>query len=139
MGEAMRGLGLAPDLVLVSTARRTQETLDTLAPWEETPLIEPTERLYMASAQDLLDIVRDVAETVRSLLVIGHNPGLREFALAIAADNGADPTALARLHAGYPAGALTEFVIAGPWRALRPGAGQLMRFLAPHDLAGQTS
>lgn len=137
MREAMQSLGLAPDLVLVSTARRTMETLEGLSPWEDMPLIEPTERLYMASGQEILGLVREVAETVRSLMVIGHNPGLHEFALALAGaeGNGGDPTALERLHEGYPAGALTEFMLAGPWQGLRADGGQLMRFLAPRDLA----
>ena len=46
--------GLAPDVVLVSPARRTQETLAALEPWDDTPLVEPLEALYLANLPQLL-------------------------------------------------------------------------------------
>ena len=49
MRQAMHGLGLAPDLVLVSPARRTLQTLDLLEPWDDTPLLEHLERSISAS------------------------------------------------------------------------------------------
>jgi phosphohistidine phosphatase len=136
MRQAMHDLGLVPDVVLVSPARRTQETLAKLEPWDETPLIEPIEALYLASAQELLAILRGVNETVRSVLLIGHNPGLHELA-AMLTDTQRDtgPGEMAkRVAAGFPTGALAEFAIAGPWHQLDAGSGRLMRFLAPHDL-----
>ena len=50
MRQAMLDLGLTPDLVLVSPSRRTRETLAGLEPWDETPLVEQVETLYLASA-----------------------------------------------------------------------------------------
>ena len=47
MRQAMRNLGLSPDVVLVSTARRTMETLEALEPWDETPLIDPIDAAGM--------------------------------------------------------------------------------------------
>ena len=84
MRQAMLDLGLAPDVVLVSPARRTQETLAALEPWDDTPLIEPVEALYLANAPQLLAVLRDVNETVRSVLLIGHNPGMHELAVLLA-------------------------------------------------------
>src|SRR5437868_14410257 len=49
MRQAMRDLGLQPDIILVSSSRRTLETLEALEPWDETPLVEPMDALYMAS------------------------------------------------------------------------------------------
>jgi phosphohistidine phosphatase len=148
MGVTLRSLGLAPDVVLVSSARRTLQTLEALGPWAETPLIEPMDALYLASASALLDVLHDVTETARSVLLLGHNPGLHELAMILvgaqafarpasrlAAGTGmADPDSLTRLAEGYPTGALCEFSIAGPWGALGEGGGRLLRFLAPRDL-----
>jgi phosphohistidine phosphatase len=135
---AMRELGLAPDVVLVSPARRTQETLAALEPWDDTPLIEPTETLYLASANHLLAVLRGVSETVRSLLLIGHNPGMHELAVMLAgprAQSGSG-AAVTRLAEGFPTGTLAEFAIAVPWRQLEAGGGQLVHFLRPRDLRG---
>ena len=133
MRQAMHELGLAPDLVLVSPARRTLQTLDALEPWDDTPLLEQLEGLYLANAAQLMGTLHDVAETVRSVLLIGHNPGMHELAQLLIA--GAQPTdATRRLAKGYPTGALAEFAIAGTWLHLAAGGGRLTRFITPREL-----
>jgi phosphohistidine phosphatase len=84
--------------------------------------------------------VRKVPETVRSVLMIGHNPGLHELALALAGPAAAPGAGGAggRLAEGFPTGALAEFTIAAPWRAVAEGGGRLVRFLSPRDLMGET-
>ena len=136
MRHAMHDLGLSPDIVLVSSARRTLQTLEALEPWDEQPLIEPMDQLYLADAAQLLGVLRDVSDTARSVMLIGHNPGLHDLAMrlvgpAAMAEQGKN---ISRLAEGYPTGALTEFSIAGPWSKLDEGGGRLLRFLAPRDL-----
>jgi phosphohistidine phosphatase len=136
MGEAMRELGLAPDVVLVSSARRTLQTLEAIQPLEGSPLVEPMDALYLASWQGLLDVLRGVRETARSVLLIGHNPGLHELAMALvgpAGMAGGNPIAK-RLAEAYPTGTLTELTIALPWRLLETGSGRLIRVLTPSEL-----
>jgi phosphohistidine phosphatase len=138
MRQAMRDLGLAPDVVLVSTARRAVETLEALEPWDDTPLVEPMDSLYLANPIQLTAALHGVAETVRSVLLIGHNPGLHDLALTLAgpramASGGETERALV---AGFPTGALAEFVVAGSWWDLREGGGRLVRFLTPRMLEG---
>jgi phosphohistidine phosphatase len=136
MRTAMRDLGLTPDLVLVSPARRTLETLEALEPWDETPLIEPLESLYLGSASQLLSVMHGVGEVVRSVLLIGHNPGLHELAqmLAGAPQNAPAPDAARRMVEGFPTAALAEFVVPGAWWALGTGGGRLLRFLTPREV-----
>ncbi len=134
MGRAMRDLGLAPDLVLVSPARRTMQTLEALEPWDETPLIEPLDPLYLATQAQMLAAVNAVAETVRSVLVIGHNPGLHDLAAALSGGQPADRDAARRLAENFPTAALAEFAVAGPWWQLGAGRARLMRFTTPRDL-----
>jgi phosphohistidine phosphatase len=136
MGQAMHRLGLSPDIVLVSSARRTLQTLEALEPWDGTPLIEPMDALYLATVPQLLNVLHSVAETARSVLVIGHNPGLHELAVTLTGSQGMgqNTPATRRLAEGYPTGALAEFSIAGPWWQLDEGGGRLLRFLAPRDL-----
>ncbi len=142
MRQAMRELGLAPDVVLVSTARRTMETLELLEPWDDAPLIEPLDSLYLANPMQLTAALHSVAETVRSVLLIGHNPGLHDLALTLAGpvQVASGTTAARALAAGFPTGALAEFVVAGSWWDLREGGGRLVRFLTPRMLeaAGQS-
>ena len=135
MRTVMADLGLEPDLVLVSTAKRTQQTLAALEPWAETPLIEAMDRLYLATAESLLETLQGVASTVRSVLLVGHNPGLHELATLLAGGQAVDET-VRRLGEGYPSGALAEFSVAGPWASLEEGGGRLVRLIWPRDLPG---
>jgi len=132
MRKAMRDLGLAPDVVLVSTARRTQETLTALEPWDETPVVEPLEQLYLATAGQLLRIVQGLSETVRSAMLVGHNPGMHELAALLIGQPVSEQAT--RLTEKFPTGALAEFAVRGTWADLDAGEGQLVRFLTPRDL-----
>jgi phosphohistidine phosphatase len=131
MREVIQGLCPAPDVILVSSARRTMQTLEALAPWRETPMAEVMDQLYLASAAQILAVLNGLAETVRSAMVIGHNPGMHELACLLA---GASATP--RLHAGYPTAALAAFSIPGPWRPLGAGGAELVRFIRPKDIPG---
>jgi phosphohistidine phosphatase len=136
MRSSMAALGLAPDIVLVSPSRRTLQTLELLEPWDDTPLVEVIEALYLATRTQLLHALHGVAETARSVLILGHNPGLHELALHLV---GPREMSLAneqtrRLQAGYPTGALAEFAIPGAWQALDEGGGRLIRMISPREL-----
>jgi phosphohistidine phosphatase len=132
MRKTMRDLGLTPDLVLVSPSRRTLETLAALEPWDDTPLVEQVEMLYLASLPQLLDILRDVNETVRSVMLIGHNPGMHELAVLLGGTFAANEAGN-RLIAGFPTTALAEFSVATQWRQLDAAGARLVRFLTPRD------
>ncbi len=139
MRQAMHDLGLEPDIVLVSTARRTRETLELLEPWNATPLVEHMDSLYLAPPRLLLEALRGVADTARSVMLVGHNPGLHELALSLiepGAQRDVHQAPLRDLARGFPSGALAEFSIPGPWSRLDAGGGRLVRFIAPRSLAG---
>ena len=129
--QAMRDFGLAPDVVLVSTARRTLETLAALEPWDDTPLIEPMDTLYLASGAGLLAALRDVAETVRAVLLIGHNPGLHQLASDLTDRRASAAPLVEAVESGFPTATLAEFAFAGPWFRLDHGGARLLRIVAP--------
>ena len=133
MRQTMIGLALSPDVVLVSSARRTLQTLEAFEPWEETPIIEPMDALYLASSPQLLKVLNGVAETARSVMLIGHNPGLHELAVQLTG-SARDPSDARRLAEGFPTGAMAEFVVPGAWRTLAAGNARLHRFVCPRDL-----
>ncbi|MBV8868361.1 MAG: histidine phosphatase family protein [Acetobacteraceae bacterium] len=135
MRAAMRDLGLAPDLILVSTARRTLETLEALEPWDDTPLVDTLDQLYLATPAQMLAELHRVAETVRGVMVIGHNPGLQELAVSLAGGPGGDTEAARRAAEGFPTAALAEFSVAGTWGQLDRRAARLVRLIRPRDLA----
>jgi len=139
MAAEMGRLGLLPDVVLVSSARRTLQTFDALKPLEGSPIVHVMDGLYLAPWETLLGVLHQVPETARSVLLIGHNPGLHDLALTLQAPHAEASPALFRLRDHYPTGALTEFAIAATWAGLTDGGGRLMQFVAPRDLPGADS
>ena len=132
----MRQLGLLPDLVLVSSARRTLQTLAALEPWQDPPRVEPLDALYLAPASDLLDVLRHATPAARCVLLVGHNPGLHDLAMTLAGAHAATTDKQVQLLAsGYPSGALSEFSVAVPWSALGETGARLTRLLLPSDLS----
>jgi len=136
MRRMMLSKGLVPDLVISSDARRTLETLKALEPWDEPPVIDTSEKLYLASAAQMLEVLRKVVPTIRSVLLIGHNPGLQELAVLLVGNH---PKAARgkherRLAESYPTGAFAEFALTTPWSGIAEGSGQLTRFVSPRDL-----
>lgn len=121
-----RRSALAADHGLCSPARRTRETMEILLANQSSPL-EPdvTEELYLAPAGTLLSCLRRAPPEARTVLLVGHNPGLQELISALAGT--ASPPAAA----GFPPAAAAVFAVATPWARLGPGSTRLILFQAP--------
>jgi len=136
IAEEMTRRGLAPDVVLVSSARRTLQTLEALQPLEGPPIVTVTDELYLAPWQVMLSVLHRVPDTARSVLLLGHNPGLHELALNLLPPEQPPSPMLTRLREAYPTAALAEYTIAPPWRLLRAGGARLSRYVLPRELPG---
>lgn len=131
MRARLRGLTIEPDVVLLSSSRRTRETLECVSFWKEQPNIEEMESLYMAPAARLLEILRDLRETMLSVLVVGHNPGIHELAMTLAGGAKLRSEAHEMLEKGFPTMRVAEFLVLTPWRDLRPDGVRLQRVIDP--------
>jgi phosphohistidine phosphatase len=133
LGTRLAKRRLAIDRVLCSPSRRTRETLALLA-LEPAPPVAFEERLYLASARTLLARLRRLPAEARSVLVIGHDPGLDQLVRQLAGDGRAK--ALRRLAPGFKTGALAELRVPPEgWKALGPGSAFLERFTRPQDVS----
>jgi phosphohistidine phosphatase len=81
MARRLLELALVPELVLVSPARRTQQTGEIVARVLSLAarLVISDEALYLASAADLMKVVQATGPRVAHLLVVAHNPGVSEL------------------------------------------------------------
>jgi phosphohistidine phosphatase len=123
------------DLVLCSSARRTRETLDlALSEFSPRPRILIEDELYLASSAKLMSRLRRLKSGDVSVLIIGHNPGLQELALALADDNSPDFRALAS--GKFPTAACASFAVPPEWSALGYSRHNLTGYVTPASLAG---
>lgn len=87
VGARLLLAGLVPDLVLASSARRTQATAQLMAAAcsMSKDRLECRDELYNASAEAIWQVVATQAGRARHVLVVGHNPGISELASRLAA------------------------------------------------------
>jgi phosphohistidine phosphatase len=119
MGEEIRRLGLAYDLILSSPAARAAETAELAG-------LEPRfdQRIYDASASELLAIVQQAENGLDGLMMVGHNPGFERLA-----------SRLTGQQLEMPTGSLIEIMLPiDNWRDAADGDGRLVRFIKPKEL-----
>lgn len=128
IGNFMREQKLAPDVALCSPAERTRQTAALVI--QSAPLATPLRydaRIYEASMKDLLQIVSQTEETARTLLLIGHNPGIEQLLFALTGESHTMPTAtLVRIALSIE-----------KWSRTREGAGQFVWLIKAKELAGR--
>lgn len=132
IGEYMAEEGLMPDLAVISSAQRTRET------WINVQKQLPTAiqciydlRIYDASQPTLLEVLAAQPAASRTVLLLGHNPGMQELALHLTGRG--SKNAVVRLRHEYPPASLAmiEFEQAGDWVQIADHAGVLERFITP--------
>lgn len=134
MGKWLAKAGLHPDLALVSTARRAQETWALAAAELGRPVVKRNTRaIYEAPAASILDEIRRAPDKAKTLLVVGHNPGFEDLAKMLMADSGGE--AGAKLGEKFPTAAIA--VLDCPintWSELQPATCRLDRFVTPKSV-----
>jgi phosphohistidine phosphatase len=97
-------------------------------------VLEIKREVYGATPRTLLDLVQKLPDNEASALVVGHNPGLEDLALALAASG--DGPSLEALDRKYPTGALSVFEFqVDSWADIREGTGHLHSFVLPRRLS----
>lgn len=124
-----------PDAVLCSPSSRTLETWKTVAgTLEGAPRPRVLKSLYNASPSVLLARIRQVPDTMQTVLVIGHNPGLQDLAIRLSGE-GSKRRAVEQAAKKLPTAALAVVEVdAASWRDLAGDNARLVRVVRPKDL-----
>jgi phosphohistidine phosphatase len=82
MGRRIREHGVRPSLIITSPATRAWTTAKIIAREINYPkeFLQREDGLYLASLDDILDIVMAQDNGFNNMMVVGHNPGLTDFA-----------------------------------------------------------
>jgi phosphohistidine phosphatase len=131
IGAHIREHGVAWDRLLASPAERVKRTLDAALPdlaphWDE--------RLYLASAETILDVLRENAGDADAVLISGHNPGLQEVLFALVAPE-AENALFDDAARKFPTATYAVFELnIDDWADIADGCGRLVHFTRPRDL-----
>jgi len=94
MGELMRSEELTPDLIISSSAKRARTTAEIVAEYSGYEGEMWLERdLYAAEAEAYLATLKSLPDEYKTVMVVGHNPGLEELVEELTEDYERMPTA----------------------------------------------
>lgn len=134
MGGWLARRGDIPDHVLLSDSARTIETWALARPaLPQAPAGDPTPRLYHADPATMLSVLRTAPAAARTVLLIGHQPGIGAFARKLS--DGAAKPSCARAFRRFPTGAaaVLEFD-AEDWASADWGGARFTAFGAPREI-----
>jgi phosphohistidine phosphatase len=126
IGRWLNDHGYLPDVVVCSTALRTRQTWELVAPeLEGSPSVTFEPRAYEAGALTLLYLAQELPAHSQAALLIGHNPAISELATELA-----EPPASGG-GIRFPTAAVAVLEFTGDWAALAPGQARLADFAVP--------
>ena len=132
VGRWLAAAGDLPDAVICSTARRARETWDlaSAALAEASPAapdVRYEPRVYEATVLGLLMLVRELSDEHRVVAIVGHNPGIAELVVGLAAPPPQPP-------ASFPTAAVAVLGVPGSWSNAGPAEARLLAFAVPADM-----
>jgi phosphohistidine phosphatase len=129
-GQWLAAEGPRPDLTLCSTAVRTRHTWEIVCRSLRKVPTRYLPELYGGDAEDVIGLAVAAPESVKVLVVVGHEPTISVTALRLAG-RGSDRRSLEALADKFPTSAIAVLRFDGPWSRLRPGRTALETFTVP--------
>jgi phosphohistidine phosphatase len=128
MGVWLAGQGLLPDDIVASPAVRAKETAAKCikAMGADERQVRKDERLYRADVCDLLAALADCPAGAQRVLLIGHNPGLKQL-IGHLCRTGQEVDS-------FPKGALVQLRLGDDWGDLEAGQGELVQLVRAKEL-----
>ncbi|RJG11032.1 histidine phosphatase family protein [Pseudomonas cavernicola] len=94
IGERLAKRDVKPDLILSSPAVRALETAEIIArklDYRRKDIVVD-DRLYAVEADDLLEVIRELGDQLKLVMIFGHNPELAELAQRLSGEITQMPT-----------------------------------------------
>jgi phosphohistidine phosphatase len=134
IGRHAREIGIGFDEIVASPALRVTETLTEFASgYGAIPEPHFDRRVYLASAQTLLEVVQGVGDGMSTVLLVGHNPGLEDLVFLLVPEG--DDETREQVEEKYPTASIAEISLdIDRWSDAEVGSGTLDRFIRPRDL-----
>lgn len=132
VGARLAASDLLPELVLVSSAVRTTQTWEAVAATlGDVPDAEVviSDEMYQARVTEVVGLIREVDDRVRTLLVVGHEPAMS--AVAAFLGGAGEPAHLAQVRRGLSTGAFAVVDAGRGWATAEQGAWAIREVVRP--------
>jgi len=127
IGRWLSERSLRPDLVLCSTAVRTQQTWEcAMAGGATAGEVQYRREIYHAWVPELLTLIRGMPDEIHTLLVLGHAPGIPDLVEHVCIRT--QSRDWAQMDSKFPTSALAVISVPGPWNELGKSRADLASF-----------
>jgi len=135
MGEHIRNSGRRFDRIFASPAVRVSETIENAAKaWGAASFpVEWDRRIYLATSDGLMDLLRDLEGDPGAVLMIGHNPGLEDLIFDLVPEGSSPLREIVEEKFPTATYAVVELDIES-WDDIDAGCGRLVEITRPRDL-----
>jgi len=132
MGDWMVQQKRMPDIVLCSLATRATSTLEYVLAeiGADDITVDYQESLYIAELTTLLEIISKIPESTQRLLIVGHNPGLKELVTYLS-DRKIEKTGKGKI---FTTANLAVLELPDGFGQLQKHAGKLISLIRPKEL-----
>ncbi|MDB5459638.1 MAG: histidine phosphatase family protein [Caulobacteraceae bacterium] len=103
--KALAEAGIHPDLALVSPAARAVQTWELAATVFTRAVFKIVPALYEIAPAQILKIAHSEGGAARTVMIVGHNPGLGALSVRLAQEARGSIDGLSRIEMGFPTGA----------------------------------
>lgn len=88
MGQRLKNLGVTPDLIIASTAKRAKQTAKKIASalGYDDAKIQWEEKLYHCIASVFEEVIYEIDDSVKTVFIVAHNPGITTFVNELSPD-----------------------------------------------------
>ncbi len=132
VGAWFAGSGVHVDLVVCSPSVRTFQTWQAaVAGGASAAAVEQDRRVYEASDDELLAVVRELPGAAEAVVVVGHAPGIPTLAAVLADPGRSDDHVLAGVRRTFPTSGLARLEYDGEWSNLDAASAALVEFVVP--------
>lgn len=133
LGEILKQQNTSIDLIKCSSAKRTQQTIETvLSTFGQSVHTEYSKSIYSAHVGDLFAMIQSVDNKIENLMIVGHNPTIYELVSRLAASG--SNTVFDSLAHGYAPATLTIIETGvDKWADIDPDKCEAKTVLDPSD------
>lgn len=110
MGARLADMGFLPQTALVSSAARAQETWAAAKAAFPDTQAQVLDHLYHADAETVRRAAQDAGQTARTVMMVGHNPGLQELTVRLLQEGSAPSDLIGRAQRHFPTAAAAVFL-----------------------------
>lgn len=133
LSDELTTLGIQTQQILCSTSKRTRQTAEIItkdfSTVTQTGAIQYDQNLYLPRLETLYNIIAGADESLSSLMIIGHNPGLHQISIELSGSG--DKNHFEKLCQYFPPGAFVELTLdIEHWYEVTPKCGILRNFIA---------